>query len=173
MKRIFTFKKMRRLALVIIMLMIMQSGYGIVIPGGTLSFSTQNDCQITIKSLSGAYRNLLELKTTYVLLVENKGGSTESINLTVQNQKNCQNPDNSDTSKNPDLLLELTDATTNMPVTNVNLNPGASYTFQLKVVAPAGTPINTWSCQELKVTTANCPGVTLSLFSFNPDPIPE
>jgi hypothetical protein len=142
---------------------------------GEFSFPVfQNECLISVKSLNGIYRNLIKSETTYLIQVDNKGSQSVTIDLTAQPQnKNCLNPDNSDNSKNPDLLLTLSDPATNLPVSRLNINPGTHAAFVLKVVAPAGSPVRTWSCHLLKVASAGCNEVTLTLFSFNPDPSME
>jgi hypothetical protein len=134
----------------------------------------QNECLISVKSLNGIYRNLIKSETTYLIQVENRGSISMTADLTVQTEnKNCQNPDNSDNSKNPVLLLPLLDPATNQPLSRLNISPGAFATFLLKVFSPEGTPFRTWSCHKLKVTSAGCPEQTLTFFSFNPDPSME
>jgi hypothetical protein len=137
---------------------------------------SQDECLITLKSQNGVYRNLEDSKTTYLIQVENKGSSPVNLTLSVQNQnQNCQNPDNSGNASNVLLILELLDATTNQAFSSATVAPGELFTFTVKAVAPQNTPFNTWSCAEVRAVPGNCTGspVTLTLFSYVPDPSPE
>jgi len=174
MTEIFNFKKMWKLFFAFLLIISGKPGFANFHKETTSTPGSPDECLITVKSQNGAYRNLEDSKTTYVIQVENKGSSPVSLALSVQNQnQNCQNPDNSSNANNVTLNLELLDATTNQAINSATLAPGGVFTFLVKAVAPQNTPVNAWSCHVVKVIPANCQAVTLSLFSYVPNPAPE
>jgi hypothetical protein len=174
MTEIFTFKKMWKLIFAFLIIMSGKPGFANFHKETTSTPASMDECLITVKSQNGIYRNLEDSKTTYQIQVENKGSSPVNLALSVQNQnQNCQNPDNSSNSTNVVLNLELLDATTNQPINSATVAPGGLFIFKVQAVAPLNTPVKTWSCQGVKVIPANCQAVTLSLFSYVPDPAAE
>jgi hypothetical protein len=174
MTEFFTFKKMWKLIFAFLLIMSGKPGFANFHKVTSSTPVSVDECLITVKSQNGIYRNLEDSKTTYLIQVENKGSSSVNLALSVQNQnQNCQNPDNSSNANNVELTLELLDATTNQPVNSATVAPGAMLTFLVKAVAPQNTPIKKWSCQVLKVIPSNCQAVTLTLFTYVPNPASE
>lgn len=175
MKNAMMFEKMKAPFLFIIMVMIIQSGYGM---GNSLEQgNNSNSCKISLKSLTGSSRNLKDLKAIYVLEVQNKGNVAETVLLNIKDGNlNCKNPDHSDNEKNIVLEYELLDETTQQPVSDkIIVNPGGSYKFLLKAVVSEDAPVRTWSCAIVEAAVPDCMGKTVGvvLYTYNPHPSPE
>jgi len=174
MTEFFTLKKTWKFVFAFLIIISGKPGFANFQKETTSTPGSPDECLITVKSQNGIYRNLEDSKTTYVIQVENKGSSPVNLALSVQNQnQNCQNPDNSSNANNVALVLELLDATTNQAINSATVAPGGLFTFLVKAVAPQNTPLKAWSCHAVKVIPANCQAVTLSLFSYVPNPASE
>lgn len=136
----------------------------------------KNECRISLQPVSSKYQNLQEREAFFLIKVENKGSTEESVTLSVQNNnENCANPDNSNSSGNITLAWELLEPEADKPLEKVSILPGDNFTFRVKAVSSPNDRLRAWSCAELKAVPAGCPekAAVLNLFTYNPHPSPE
>lgn len=94
--------------------------------------------------------------TYYSMLISNNGTANDVFRLSALNvNSTCANTDGSDTSKNVKLNPVFLDANRN-PISEINVNRGQTVSFYVRMLVPANTQVNRWSCIQVVAKPSLC-----------------
>jgi hypothetical protein len=132
--------------IILILLFICSTSYGQV-KLCTAKLTVDHDLNVGSSNTEGAY---------YLMTLSNEGDSADTFTLSYDNINNeCSNTDGSSTASNVNLKTLFVDKNL-MPIHDISLNPGQSFSFYSHVTIPTGTNTKKWCCTQVSANSNNC-----------------
>jgi hypothetical protein len=122
------------------------------------------------------FKSAAENGAMYTLILTNNSTSPQSYRLETKDlEEYCGNDTRRNVVSNVSLSKKFLQENSKQALTGtLTMQPKQSRTFNVHIVAPAGTPFNSWGCIEVRAISENCdmPATTI-LSVFVPDPSEE
>lgn len=130
-------------------------------------FFSYGQGQLKLSIVKGTENPNTEKEHLYLLEVTNKGNQVSTFNVTASNAS-CNN----ERVKQVELNQEVLDKHKTKKIQTINVQPGKSVEFYVKITRPNNTKQNSWNCTEIKAVSndGNVLSNIITIESLIPNP---
>ena len=140
--------------------------------GANSSFGQNCKAELSVEK-NRSVRSAAENGAVFYLVLNNTSSRTTSFDLsTINTGKTCTPVNRSSTGANVALDTQILGNNGLAQQTGrISVGAGQSHSFQVKVMAPKGTPFQTWGCIEVQARSESCNEIISTILSvYVPDP---